>query len=120
MVWKPLSLPDDAILAQRPDATLYVRDLKEQYPLYRNLYLVTKAPFHSLRCRAHLTYICHLGRLRLGGDGWRLAKSMPELVAWIETECRSLFDRSYLIDTFGFSEAELDALIAAEKAKYEN
>lgn len=115
---KPLSLPDETILARRDADVLYARDVREEYPLYRNLYLVTAEPFTGGRRRAHLTFICHLGRLRAGGDCWRLTQACPELIQWIEAECREVFDRSYLLDTFGYSEAELDSLIAAEREKY--
>jgi hypothetical protein len=114
-----IAIPDIATrIAFRPGVSLYAKDFREEMPLYRNVKLITAEPFFKARRSAHLTWIVHMGRCRGGGDCWILEQHNPELRKWIEQQCAEVFDAQYVMDTLGIEQAEYDALVAAEQAKY--
>lgn len=113
--------PDpDAKFAQIGDVSVYMLDLKEDFPLYRGIKLIAKSPIVGTRRTMYLTWIVHLKRLRRGGDAWRLERNRPELAAAIIKECADCFDLQYVKDTFGFEDHQLNFEIARERAKYKD
>lgn len=110
--------PDTRIGRHESGAELYAKDLRDEFPLYRELKLITPRAWQGGRRTAHLSWIVHCARLRSGGDAWQLAQHHPALHAWILECAAAVFDASYVKDTFGLSDAEYDALVAAEHAKY--
>jgi hypothetical protein len=99
-------------------ATLYMKDLREEFPLYRYLKVITQKPWAAGKRTAHLTWIVHHKRLQRGGDSWRLLQASPAMYAWIEAECAKAFDAQYVKDTFGLDDAGYLELVAREEAKY--
>lgn len=114
-----IKMPDaECLIAERPGVRLYMGDMREDYPLYRNIRLITEAPFIRARRSAHMVWIVHLARLRGGGDCWILEQHNPELRQWIESECAKVFDAQYVMDTFGLDAAEYADLVRTETDKY--
>lgn len=110
--------PPESCIAERAGMKLYIKPFREEMPLYRGIKLMCADPFFRGRRAAHLTWIVHLGRCKGGGDCWILEQHAPELRKWIESECAKELNAQYLIDALGIEQAEYDALVAAEQAKY--
>ena len=108
----------EAMIAERDGIKLYMRDIIEDYPLYRKLKLVSQGPIYAQRRTAHVTWIVHLIRLQRGGDSWRLCQARPDLYDWITAECALSFGPDYVQDTFGLTPDEYQALVEAENKKY--
>ena len=110
--------PLEARIAIRPGAAIYAKEMREEYPLYRGIKVITDEPFYHTRRSAHLTWIVHLGRCKGGGDCWLLEQHNRELREWIESECALNFDASYVMDSLGIEQEEYDQLVKEEQSKY--
>jgi len=114
-----LIIPDpDSCIGERPGVKLYVRDFRDEMPLYRNVKIICEAPWFKGRKAANLTWIVHMNRCRSGGDCWLLEQHAPELRKWIEMICATELNPAYLMDALGINQQEYDELVAAEHAKY--
>ena len=118
MAYKIKKMDPDALICEREGVKVYAKELREEYPLYREVKMITTAPWFMSRRTAHFVWIVHQKRLRKGGDGWRLCQVRPDLYDWITAECALSFDPRYVQDTIGCSEAEYQALVEAENKKY--
>ncbi len=110
--------PIESRIAHKPDFDLYVKDFREDMPLYRGIKLMTGKPWIDRRRSAHLTWIVHLGRCKGGGDCWLMEQHNKELRQWIEAACAIELNAESVMDNLGIDQAEYDALVAAEAAKY--
>lgn len=108
----------DALICERDGVQVYAKELREDFPLYRELKLISAEPWFNARRTAHPVWIVHQRRLRMGGDGWRLLQARPDIHAWIESECAQCFDTQYVQDTIGLSPDEYKALAEEENNKY--
>lgn len=111
--------PDpESLLSVKDGVGIYSKDIRENYPLYRGIKIVGATPIMGNRRVAHLTWIVHQARFVRGGDAWTLQQQAPDVLDRAAAVCADVFDRSYLRDTFDYTEAELDALVKQEKDKY--
>lgn len=109
-----------SIIGEHPQgAVLSLCAPKDDYPLYRDLRLITPAGQGVGARRSHrLTWIMHDQRFRRGGDAWKLVKANPALMSWAEEVCKAELPLSYVAELLEISAGELDALVKAERAKY--
>lgn len=118
MANKIKKMEPESLICERDGVQVYAKEFREDFPLYRELKLISKEPWFQARRTAHPVWIVHQKRLRKGGDGWRLQQARPDLHAWIEAECALSFDAQYVQDTIGCSAEEYEALVEAENKKY--
>jgi hypothetical protein len=117
---KALIIPDpDMMLGEHDGAQLYFRDANNEQPLYRDCKIIRRTkPLFAKRRAAYLHWIIHEQRFARGGDAYRLELAQPEMFKWAGECMGKEFDQAYLADSFGLTAPEIDALIAAERAKY--
>ena len=106
----------DTLLAERDGAKLYALQPNEEFPLYRRVKLIL--PATAPRRVYYLAFIIHQGRLKRGGDCWRLLQSYPDTHAWALGECAQAFTPEAARSDFGLTPEEWAARVAAEEAKY--
>ena len=111
--------PEDAKLGDYvPELSLYLLDARDEYPLYRDVKLIARVPCLLGRRTLRLSWIIHEGRFKRGGGAWALAQDNPALMKWCEEQCAAFLTLDYLQELYGFTKAELNAMIAAENKKY--